>query len=527
MEKAKRNLILALTLWLAVVMKYSIAESRAQPVIVSQAAESGLTIEFTPSFEIEQKNVQGERYYKISFNGAHYQTPPRTPLIPRKTVVVAVPFGAKVRLMIVEKIAREPLAGKLLPTPEYGVDDMGQWFFRESSEIYDSESLFPAECFNVSDPKVLRDYQVVLIDLYPVQFDPQNQTIQLYERLKIRLEYSFDQTRSIPSQTKAINENYASILINPEQTANWSSPQITPSPPAKAYLQQEMLKIYIHEDGIYRITGSELQSAGMDLGAIDPSTVKIYNNGGYQLPESIYAARPESFIENAILVVDGGDGRFDTDDYILFYGQSVEGWQYNPLQQRFEHYLNSYNRENVYWLGWQQPSDGKRIASKTVPTAAATKINSFKNYLFIENELRNLLNSGRCWLGHYFSSAVNERIYLMDLKDVVAEQTASLRICLAGVSNHAHRFNLSFNDTPIGELPQFYGFSWQEISLNLKTFEMQFSGPFFDGMNRLKLTYTPQSDASLAYTDWIELAYQSYLKADNDELVFFSPDSSG
>ena len=77
--------------------------------------------------------------------------------------------------------------------------------------------------------------------------------------------------------------------------------------------------IPVSEEGIYRITYEDLVANGIIPENLDPRTIRIYNNGGRELPENIIAPRPDGFLENASRVVGEQDGAFDVRDYILFY----------------------------------------------------------------------------------------------------------------------------------------------------------------------------------------------------------------
>ena len=81
-------------------------------------------------------------------------------------------------------------------------------------------------------------------------------------------------------------------------------------------------KLGVTADGIYKIDQAFLQKAGISVKEIDPRHISIYGNGGGMLPQSNAAPRLHGLQENAIFVQGEGDGKFDAQDYLLFYGQS-------------------------------------------------------------------------------------------------------------------------------------------------------------------------------------------------------------
>ena len=128
------------------------------------------------------------------------------------------------------------------------------------------------------------------------------------------------------------------ILINYDQARPWRAqpePELavitTPSDPQ----DDPVYKIQVNQDGIYQVSYTALQSAGVpvsDLNALDPRTFRLLNQGA----------------EVPIYVFGEGDGIFSPGDYILFYGQKVN---------------TRYTATNIYWLSWGA-GNGMRMAAQ-------------------------------------------------------------------------------------------------------------------------------------------------------------------
>src|SRR5690606_36365783 len=86
----------------------------------------------------------------------------------------------------------------------------------------------------------------------------------------------------------------------------------------------EWYKIGVTQQGIHKIDYNFLQEAGIAVNNIDPRHISIYGNGGGMLPQPNEAPRPTDLQENAIFVQGEADGSFDSQDFILFYGQSPD-----------------------------------------------------------------------------------------------------------------------------------------------------------------------------------------------------------
>ena len=97
------------------------------------------------------------------------------------------------------------------------------------------------------------------------------------------------------------------------------------------------------EDGAYILNAQYVSAAGINLSGIDPRTIKIYSNGGTELPESITQPRSDDLVENAIYLEGEADGQFNPNGYVLFYGKSVRGWKYDHAGRTIRHYINHYS----------------------------------------------------------------------------------------------------------------------------------------------------------------------------------------
>ncbi len=501
----------------------------ANDIVVKNQSDHGLTIVFTPQdWRILPETKSGNPYYKLDFKNSNSIPVPGNPEFPIRTVLIGIPFESKVSLEIQDNFIKKTLDGKILPVPQIGGDGLGNFQFQENASTYQSNSILPSQTAEISSPKIMRDLQVITLTLYPVQFEPLSEKIYLYRQLVVRVNFLDGKQETNIVERSEDRFLYNNILANPTQAAKWRKRSKRIHKQSETKYWGNFYKIYVNEDGIYKISGSELEEAGLILNNVNPGTIKIYNNGGLQLPQNLHDPRPDGLIENSILVEDGGDGSFEKNDYILFFGKSVKGWKYDQDSSRFSHYLHSYTRENIYWLDWQDLNPGKRIQKRNVfTTLPVTNVTEFLDFIYVENEFKNLLNSGTCWLGNYFSTEARQRIYQFNLKGAVPNRPTAIRMEVAGISNHYHQFVCYCNDVYFERSPGFYGSTREQVIVNKKYFSSTINSGLVDGYNKIKIDYQITNDASLAYMDWIELDYYRQLMAVNDLLEFYSPDSTG
>lgn len=124
--------------------------------------------------------------------------------------------------------------------------------------------------------------------------------------------------------------------------------------PGPAAADPDALKVGVDRDGPVAVTGVALAAAGWDLAAVDPGTLALEAAG-----------RPVG-----LAVDDGGDGRLDPADRLVFHGRGMTG---------------PYTRENVYWL--RRSGVPTRSAARTgAPDASAPAAPPFRTTLHAERD---------------------------------------------------------------------------------------------------------------------------------------------
>ncbi|MFZ5515849.1 MAG: type IX secretion system sortase PorU [Candidatus Zhuqueibacterota bacterium] len=504
----------------------------ASDVQTLSSSHEEIIFEFRPQgWSTDQKIVNGSAYFHLRFDNSSCDTKPGEPLLPERVLLFAVPPNASVTMDVVAAESGEQLRGKPLPTPAYPRDGLGKLVYSENEEFYRKAAAFPEELVSVSPVASLRYQHVVIVRISPVQFFPDKGYIQLYQRIVVRLRFNGGENVTNSSHSIGTDAFYSNLFVNPEQAHAWrllKRPVHSVKKSSRPGDCSRWIKIFIRDEGMYKLTGADLENAGIVLSQIQPGDLQLFNNGGVQTPVSLRDARPDSLMENAIFVSDGNDGRFDDNDYVYFYGKSVNNWKWDASRKKYVHYLHRHTNENVYWLTWQGSQAGKRMVQLDQGQSPdAIPVTGFLDYIYVEHEYKNLLNSGVHWLGNYFSNSMLQRNYQLNLEGAIPSQKAWLRVQLVGVSQGKQSFQLYMNENFIGKVPEFYASSGQTISMRAKEYSAAVNAGVLDGYNTLTVEYTPYTETALAYMDWIELSFSRRLKAQNDELYFYSPDSIG
>ncbi|QKZ13334.1 C25 family cysteine peptidase [Spirosoma sp. KUDC1026] len=116
--------------------------------------------------------------------------------------------------------------------------------------------------------------------------------------------------------------------------------------------KQAYVKIPVAQNGIYRITPAELNRVGLPITTIDPTTIQLFHRG----------------VEQAIYVDGETDHRFDTTDFLEFYGQANDGAPdsllYRPTTAQPHPYYSLFNDTTAYFLTWRLDGrPGRRMAT--------------------------------------------------------------------------------------------------------------------------------------------------------------------
>ena len=177
----------------------------------------------------------------------------------------------------------------------------------------------------------------------------------------------------------------------------------------KAYAATSVLasgtwyRIGVTSDGIHKISYSFLRDLGIDVDNINPRNIRVYGNGGGMLPFANSAPRKDDLVENAIHVQGESDNSFDQEDYVLFYGQGPNRWQFTASDQRFHHRTHLYS-DTTYYFITADGGLGKRLSTQASLSGGIT-VSTFDDYAYHESDLRNLVRSGREWYGESFEAS--------------------------------------------------------------------------------------------------------------------------
>ncbi|MBL7887442.1 MAG: type IX secretion system sortase PorU [Flavobacterium sp.] len=262
-------------------------------------------------------------------------------------------------------------------------------------------------------------------------------------------------------------------------------------------------RFYIEKSGVYVLDKDFIRNLGINPDNINPKKIKIYGHGGRMVPLSNNAFYPFDLEENAIQVIGEDDNSFDTNDYVVFYGEGLDNWS----AENFTH-LNLYSDRSYYYIN-VEGEDGKRMEPTVQPLGSSTMtLTTYDDYRFHEVDLNNLGRLGRVWFGESFTID-QEQDFEFNFPNIVTSQQATVSIHVGGNSFVPTKFTPSINGQAQTNL------NLSIVTLNSTTVASQATGnytvPAAQTMN-VKLTFDNGGvPTSKGYLDFISINTKSNL----------------
>jgi hypothetical protein len=253
------------------------------------------------------------------------------------------------------------------------------------------------------------------------------------------------------------------------------APEEVPTPSGK-------VKIYVEEEGIYRLTQSALREVGLDPKSIEPAMVQLTNRGQ----------------EVPIWIVGGGD-----DWAIEFYGMAND---------------SRYSLTNVYWLTIGQEA-GKRMEQRSVsPGEAVSFPSSFGSTLHREEDALYWPKAPQRTDRWYWQAltAPASATFTFALRHL-ADADGTLRVALLGgtsdLAEPDHHILVRLNDSLVVDA------TWdgQESYLIETAISHLLEG---ENVLILEAPGDTGAKADIVLLDWYEVGYQRRFVAEDDRLQF-------
>ena len=517
---------LRFTFYALLIFWLSVAVAAVKPPLqIIQASTDSLLIKFeAPTLQFNSQEINGRTFTRISFTGASLTTDVGRPSLPIYPQLIGIPLDASPHVTVIDSRLEVRQTERVIPVQPSSLANPQPTLIMDM-DFYRRDRPQPPKLVEVTPLGLIRGQRVARLQIQPIQYNSARSQLKIYHELLIRINFNSTPTQSYqgskrlatPSLTiepsQAFEQLFQAKLLNYSQAKTWRrSPQNVAAAPAMQHLSNPLdrYKISISRTGIYKITYSELRRAGANPMGIELETLTMENRGrrvGIHI-----------FDHNT-------DGRFDSDDSIVFYGGA-------PIGDRF-------TNTNVYWLNWggvgRSQVDIRDAAPKTsnAPTPFA-----FKKTVRFEQDRKydRLLDVKSEGADHYFwesltggtDSRFSQKDFPIQLPHTVRGQinrAAEIRIKFQGASrkrNARHQARILFNSAQLGGVAE-----WRQQAAPLvarKIEQRQFVRPEDTDVLRIiaeDRNGTPAGEPDF-YLDWFEIDYWHTFEASEGVLAFNS-----
>ncbi len=281
-------------------------------------------------------------------------------------------------------------------------------------------------------------------------------------------------------------------------------------------------KLSISKPGVYKIDIPFLNSLGVNTSSLPSASIRLFGNGGYMLAEANAGPWTDDLVENAIQVVDGGDGVINGSDHILFYSNGPDEWIKDSVNLRFLHRKNVFSDKAFYFL--TIGANGKRIPNAPLTVSPTITVTGFSERYFHELDTINFLAGSKEWYGEELSALPGRsltRNFTVNFPNTIPNAPLLLQTnCVARSVGVTSRFDIRINNQPAGQLPV------NSISGNqYDLFAQQGNGlaTAIAAQNNadINYTYVPGSFNAQGWINWFELFTRRSISLNGiDQLLF-------
>jgi len=486
----------------------------------------GLTFEVIVPWEelnFEIVTLDSKEFVRVSLPEWSEISKPGEPALPTLSTHIGVPLGADLEVNVEPGISHvHTLSKEILPKvtqiegelsfSEDQADFITQQpnlVYQKDLDVYEGYRNYPGFLAEISQDGFLRQQRVAGVSVFPVQYNPGNKEITVFESLLVTVKFTGSSLiqNAIQKPDSQIYERILSAqLINYDSARNWrtssnlestslSANQITYE---RSQTPNPGWRVKVRGEGIYELSYGELQTAGLEVDSLDPRSFQMFYLGS----------------EIAIQVIGEQDGSFDQEDIIRFYGQEIE---------------SKYTSDNVYWLTYGNIVQGLRMESRYGVPADASTPDNYQAFLRLEenNKYYSTISGSSVYenfvwdrlLLHYMPEynypTLTHNFNLYSIHDSPATLSVSFYGNYSNVNNPDHNVKVFINDIEVGEV--FWdGFNWETLEATIPAGVLQV------GNNSIQLTGYRLDGISydLILIDRVEINYHNSFIAQNDQLQF-------
>jgi hypothetical protein len=254
-------------------------QSNADFKLIS-ASNNSVEIEYTPDY-ISDTDFR---------NAVHNPTEFGKPDLGSRNFAIVTPSGSKNRIEILDMQYKDVpnISVRPVPIPKKSTDNLEALYeYKADDKIYGQNTFYPGTSAEFMQDGMFRDKHAGIAKINTVQYNPLSKTARKLIYIKFRIVFGDNPVYSQKKLSAAELDFLNGMFINWESSIRWTSIEYNN---LKINFQNSVLssgdiyKIEIKESGFYKLDKNYFAQNGINVTNIDPRTIKIYGNGGSELP---------------------------------------------------------------------------------------------------------------------------------------------------------------------------------------------------------------------------------------------------
>ncbi|MBN1996017.1 hypothetical protein JW935_00610 [candidate division KSB1 bacterium] len=436
--------------------------------------QTSLVLEWTsPDLDWDKVSINNVNFYLPVLGSLPLSQESGKPQLPMDVYRLPLPVDSCI-VTVLDSMAVTEKIGAICPAPRYqltGPERQVRLSY-EADPVDYSNSFYPLKVVAIESAKI-RNQKIWRLAVHPLRYSQTTSMVRHYRYLLIKVSL-------VPDRSKVLPGRRIPIRAIPAST-------------------DQIVRVLCATDGVYKITGADLQNIGLSPGDMPPQTIRLYNQGE-KIP---------------LILLGTEDGRFDPGDEFLFFGQRRRGET---------EYYSAWSDTNVYRLEWGGEAGlryNPRISYSTRHTST-----SIRAILHLEQDLdyhegdtdeeiqKTEHVPGEGWVWRFINRGEKQRVSF-DLPGFVKTgDSLHVRLRLRGTTldktEPDHHVRLSVNGRVVKDA---YFNDREELLLSA-------AAPpdyFIAAGNQLEIFSVNDLGAELSqfYLDWIEFDYFRKTSADN------------
>ncbi len=498
-------------------------------ITVLNSNANGMVISYHPAEpQIDSLYANDKIYRVFKYDRHSFRNQAGAPLIPSKSIYFAAPEGITPAVEIIDTAIHTRSNTIIAPNPETVPDGGGFTtnIYKEDPSLYAMSGYIPGSFARLGRKNTIDGIAVWELILTPVLFDAYKSSVAISDSFNINISWgALKSLKAVkPHRIPDYVINSATFSDIADKTLIMKKAETASSP----FASGEWYKITLYESGIYSITGAEMQNAGFRAGDVAAGEIHMYYGGGKTIEiKPGEQLTTDDFREIAIRIDDGGDGRFDVQDKIIFFGEALSRFVLEPdnIHPEYQNYPYAEEGENAYWIlvsGEGTPKrmeyTGESLSENITPKTTYRELIHIEHENYLEWIDKYNIESGIEWFWESISSGTEQ--FLFKAPGIAESDTALLRIGFRNGKEKGEDRSIKTHDIGL-RVNNEKTFSFSINTSKERYVDVILRNQLKSDNNMLYIwrkSGTPDKNIRL---DWIELDYEKELLLSNNKLEFF------